>query len=125
MASFATPTLLPIAPLVQGNASKVQRNEFIITSQKICHQEITKVFLHSTYKTSYTITRPVINCPRKTITMMCRLSRLPVYPDLTNSKVRYARNRIRKQIIPTLQLFLNPKVEKALFKFSEFYNKAF
>ena len=71
-------------------------------------------------KTNYTIVRPLINCSRRTITMACVLSKLPVYPDLTNAKVRYSRNRLRKQIIPSLQFFFNPQVEKALFKFSEF-----
>ena len=82
------------------------------------------IFWYSSYKTSYTVVRPLMNCLRYTITTSCVLSCLPVYPDLSNLNMRYSRNRIRKQILPTIKLFLNPKVEKALFQFSEFYNKA-
>ena len=87
-----------------------------------CNQEVVNIFFYSTSKTNYTVVRPLINCSRRTITMTCLLSQLPVYPDISNLKVRYSRNRIRKQIIPSIQFFFNPKVEKTLFKFSEFYN---
>lgn len=84
---------------------------------------VPKIFWYSISKTNYTIVRPLINLSRCTITMSCILIFLPVYPDLTNFKKRYSRNRMRQQIIPSIQFFFNPKVEKALFKFSEFYNR--
>ena len=84
---------------------------------------VPNVFWYSTCGTNYTIVRPLMNCLRGDITMTCTLSLLPVYPDLSNLKMRYSRNRIRKQIIPTIKFFLNPKIEKSLLKFSEFYNK--
>ena len=87
-----------------------------------CNQELVNIFFYYPSKTNYTVVRPLINCSRRTITMACLLSQLPVYPDISNLKVRYSRNRIRKQMIPSIQFFFNPKVEKSLFKFSEFYN---
>ena len=87
------------------------------------HTASTRVFWYSISKTNYTIVRPLIDFSRCKITMACTLFFLPVYPDLSNLKTRYSRNRIRKQIIPTIQFFFNPKAEKALFQFSEFYNR--
>ena len=84
---------------------------------------VPNVFWYSTYKTNYTIVRPLMKFSRRTVTLNCRLRGLPVYPDLSNSKLRYSRNRIRKQIIPAIKFLLNPKIERALFQFSEFYNR--
>ena len=81
------------------------------------------IFWYSIYKTNYTIVRPLMNCLRSNITRASTLSGLPVYPDFSNLKMRYSRNRIRKQIIPAIKFFLNPKTEKAVFQFSEFFNK--
>ena len=81
------------------------------------------VFWYSSYKTNYTIVRPLIAFSRRTVTINCIFRRLPVYPDRSNSKLQYSRNRIRKQIIPAIKFLLNPKIERALFQFSEFYNR--
>ena len=97
---------------------------YMCTNVHRCHTILPNIFWYSTYKTSYTVVRPLLNCLRCNITMSCISSCLPVYPDLSNLKMRYSRNRIRKQILPTIKLFLNPKVEKAVFQFSEFYNKS-
>ena len=98
-----------------------------ILSQKlyICRYNtvVPTVFWYSTYNTNYTIVRPLMNCLRSEITVACVLNLLPVYPDFSNLKMQYSRNRIRKQIIPAIKFFFNPKAEKALFQFSEFYNK--
>ena len=79
----------------------------------------TNTFWYSTYKTNYTIVRPLMNFLRCNITMICRKNKLPVSPDFSNLKIKYSRNRIRKQIVPTLKTFFNPKIEKALARFSE------
>ena len=86
---------------------------------------VPKLFWYSILKTSYSIVRPLLSFSRSTITITCTLVFLPVYPDRSNYKIRYSRNRLRQQIIPSIQFFFNPKVEKALFQFSEFYNKTF
>jgi tRNA(Ile)-lysidine synthase len=45
--------------------------------------------------------------------------KIPLYPDKTNQSLNYSRNRIRKQILPTIRFFFNPKVDNVLFQFSE------
>lgn len=42
---------------------------------------------------------------------------LPIYNDNTNQWILIRRNRLRKQIFPTLKIFFNPNIEKALNKF--------
>lgn len=65
------------------------------------------------------VIRPLLDLSRGSITAICKHEKLAVYPDKSNQSLHYSRNRIRKQIIPGIQLFLNPQVEDALFKFSE------
>lgn len=72
-----------------------------------------------TDKTNCRVIRPLLNCSRTVITAICRYGKMPIYPDQSNQNVRYARNRLRKQILPGIQLFLNPKAEDALFQFAE------
>ena len=68
---------------------------------------------------NYNIIRPLLNCSRFLLTKLCEHSKLPVYPDKSNQIVQYSRNRIRKQIIPSLKIFFNPQVEDAIFRFAE------
>lgn len=75
---------------------------------------LTNIFWYSVCSTSYTIVRPLMSCLRSNITLACVSTLLPVYPDLSNLKMRYSRNRIRKQIVPTIKFFLNPRLEKAM-----------
>lgn len=68
---------------------------------------------------NYKVIRPLLDSSRYLITKMCEHLKLPVYPDKSNQTVHYSRNRIRKQIIPSLKIFFNPKVEDAIFRFAE------
>ena len=65
------------------------------------------------------IVRPLLDLSRGLITAICKYGRFPVYPDRSNQSLHYSRNRIRKQILPSIQLFFNPQAEDALFKFTE------
>lgn len=67
--------------------------------------------------------RPLLDLKREKITMVCKDFKMPVYPDQSNKSVEYSRNRIRKQIIPSLQSFINPQIENSLFKLAELLNK--
>lgn len=63
--------------------------------------------------------RPLLAKNRFDIQKICFFCQLPFYPDKTNQKVFYYRNRIRKQFLPAFRFFFNPQVEKLLFQFSE------
>lgn len=68
---------------------------------------------------SYKVIRPFLNLSRNDITRICQHGSIPVYPDKSNQSLKYSRNRIRRQIIPSIQLFFNPLTEDALFQFAE------
>lgn len=69
------------------------------------------------------VIRPLLGWSRNEITRICKYGKIPVYPDASNQSLQYSRNRIRKQIIPSFQLFFNPQVEDALFQFAELASK--
>lgn len=57
------------------------------------------------------IIRPLLACTRREIEDYCRNRELHYQSDSTNTDVRYARNRIRKCVIPELRA-LNPRFEE-------------
>jgi hypothetical protein len=63
--------------------------------------------------------RPLLNLTRYEIKHICQVFNLPILPDKTNQFVFYTRNRLRKQLLPLLRIFFNPKIEKHLFQFAE------
>ncbi len=69
------------------------------------------------------IIRPLLDFKRESITMVCKDLQIPVYPDKSNRSVQYSRNRIRKQIIPSIKYFINPQVENSLFKVAQLLQK--
>lgn len=58
------------------------------------------------------IIRPLIDCSREEVEAYCYTHALAFVTDSTNSDVRYARNRIRHEVLPALRV-LNPSLEKA------------
>lgn len=70
-----------------------------------------------------TCIRPLLNLKRASVTMACKDFKMPVYPDQSNKSVQYSRNRIRKQIIPSIKYFINLQVENSLFKLAELLTK--
>lgn len=64
--------------------------------------------------------RPLIDCSRNEITWLCRSLYLPVWSDITNYNFIIQRNRVRNELIPYLQNYFNPQVQKNLNKFLQF-----
>lgn len=58
--------------------------------------------------------RPLLGISRQQTGEFCQHRGLPVWEDAYNQSLRYARNRIRQELIPYLQDHFNPQVEKAL-----------
>lgn len=63
--------------------------------------------------------RPILNFYRHETLEFCQQFQLPVWFDAVNNNYRYARNRIRKDLIPYLQAEFNPQVEKSLAQTAE------
>jgi tRNA(Ile)-lysidine synthase len=66
-----------------------------------------------------TLVRPLLDITRQETGQFCQDFQLPVWEDSTNQNVKYARNRIRQELIPYLQANFNPKIESALAQTAE------
>ena len=65
------------------------------------------------------VVRPLLFVTRFDLKKVCMFWQLPVYPDQTNEKLVYFRNRIRKQLLPLLRFFFNPQIDKLFLQFAE------
>jgi len=65
------------------------------------------------------LVRPILNFTRSETGQYCRDAGLRIWEDATNDSWRYARNRIRQELMPYLQEHFNPAVEQALAQTAE------
>ncbi|MBW4659330.1 MAG: tRNA lysidine(34) synthetase TilS [Drouetiella hepatica Uher 2000/2452] len=65
------------------------------------------------------IVRPLLEITRVETGQFCQEAQLQVWQDSTNQDWRYARNRIRQDLLPYLQTHFNPQVESALSQTAE------
>jgi len=65
------------------------------------------------------LVRPLLEVPRYITARFCQEMHLPIWEDATNQDSKYARNRIRQELIPYLQERFNPQVELALAQTAE------
>jgi tRNA(Ile)-lysidine synthase len=63
--------------------------------------------------------RPILGVYRRETLAFCAQFDLPIWFDAVNNSDRYARNRIRGELIPYLQKRFNPQVEKSLAQTAE------
>ena len=65
------------------------------------------------------LVRPILNFYRHETLEFCQQFQLPIWFDEVNNNQKYARNRIRKDLIPYLQANFNPQVENSLAQTAE------
>ncbi|MCC0178614.1 tRNA lysidine(34) synthetase TilS [Waterburya agarophytonicola K14] len=65
------------------------------------------------------LVRPILNIYRYETLEFCQQFDLPIWHDVVNENNKYARNRIRKDLIPYLQDNFNPQVENSLAQTAE------
>jgi tRNA(Ile)-lysidine synthase len=63
--------------------------------------------------------RPLLEVTRSETAQFCQDAQMQIWEDSTNQEVRYARNRIRQELIPYLQTHFNPRAEQALAQTAE------
>jgi len=63
--------------------------------------------------------RPLLEITRSQTGQFCQDFQLPIWEDSTNQDLKYARNRIRQELLPYLQENFNPKVESSLAQTAE------
>ncbi|MEM6753047.1 MAG: tRNA lysidine(34) synthetase TilS [Cyanobacteria bacterium P01_C01_bin.38] len=65
------------------------------------------------------LVRPLLEVTRTQTGQFCQDFQLQIWEDSTNQDLKYARNRIRQELIPLLQEKFNPKVESNLAQTAE------
>jgi tRNA(Ile)-lysidine synthase len=69
--------------------------------------------------TGLQIVRPLLEVTRTETFQFCQEQCLPIWEDAYNQDLKYARNRIRQELLPYLQTHFNPQVETALAQTAE------
>ena len=65
------------------------------------------------------VSRPLLKMHRFEIRQFVRFWKLPIYSDQSNKKTNFSRNKVRKQLMPTLRIFFNPQIDTVLLNFAE------
>lgn len=65
------------------------------------------------------LVRPLLETTREETAQFCQMMHLNVWEDSTNYDLKYARNRIRSELLPYLKTHLNPQAEQALAQTAE------
>ena len=65
------------------------------------------------------LVRPLLELTRTQTGQFCQEFQLPIWEDSTNQDLKYARNRIRQEVIPYLRENFNSQVESALAQTAE------
>ncbi|WP_016951066.1 tRNA lysidine(34) synthetase TilS [Anabaena sp. PCC 7108] len=65
------------------------------------------------------LVRPLLEITRSQTLQFCQEFNLSIWDDSTNQDLKYARNRIRQELLPYLQTNFNPKVELNLAQTAE------
>jgi tRNA(Ile)-lysidine synthase len=69
--------------------------------------------------TGLQLVRPLLEVTRAQTFQFCQQQHLPIWEDAYNQDLKYARTRIRKELLPYLQTHFNPQVETALAQTAE------
>lgn len=65
------------------------------------------------------LVRPLLEVTRTETFQFCQEQQLPIWEDAYNQDLKYARNRIRQELIPYLKSHFNPQLETALSQTAE------
>lgn len=78
---------------------------------------ITSLMIHRIVYNNIHLLKPLINIKRLNINFFCRKSYLPIWSDSTNYNSYINRNRIRHELIPYLNTYMNFNLENNISKF--------
>lgn len=71
---------------------------------------------------NFFIIRPLINFDRRKLYWFCKKYYLPIWSDSTNYVYRMERNRIRQELLPYIQNYLQSNVENNILRLSKIYH---
>ncbi len=95
---------------------------FLVRSKEPSLYPFAWKFLSRLSKHEYLLVRPFLSLTRFDLKKICNSWKIPLFPDQSNQKLKYQRNRIRKQILPTLRFFFNPQIDTTISQFIEIIN---
>ena len=67
----------------------------------------------------FLLDRPLLAVTRNDVKKICYVWQLPIHPDASNQNLFYGRNRIRKQLLPTLRFYFNRQLDRTFFQFTK------
>ncbi|NJK65279.1 MAG: tRNA lysidine(34) synthetase TilS [Microcoleus sp. SU_5_3] len=70
-------------------------------------------------KSKIYLVRPLLEITRSQTGQFCQEQKLPIWEDSTNQDLKYARNRIRSELLPYLETHFNPRVQQTLAQTAE------
>lgn len=105
----------------KNKLSDSKRKKYINNKTKISFFNKKKFLLLNNQKNKTILVRPLLIKTRFDIKNICSIWKLPVFPDQSNEKTKYSRNRLRKQLFPTLRFFFNPKLDFILAHYNELF----
>lgn len=82
-------------------------------------KRISRVLGGGIQKTKIKYLRPFLEFSRLETKIFCENYKVPVHIDLSNTNLKFKRNRIRHELLPYIRLFFNPNLDKTLFEFKE------
>ena len=65
------------------------------------------------------LVRPLLEVSRAQTAQFCQDFQLPIWEDVYNQDLKYARSRIRQELLPYLQTHFNPQAQKTLAQTAE------
>lgn len=68
---------------------------------------------------SLNLVRPLLNVSRSQTYQFCQQFQLPIWEDVANLELKFARNRVRQHLIPYLEKHFNPQAETHLAQTAE------
>ncbi|MGB3265819.1 MAG: ATP-binding protein, partial [Microcoleus sp.] len=74
---------------------------------------------NSQISADFRLVRPLLEITRSQTGQFCQEQKLPVWEDSTNQDLKYARNRIRSELLPYLETHFNPKAQQAIAQTAE------
>nr|YP_009395530.1 tRNA Ile-lysidine synthetase [Vertebrata isogona]ARW64509.1 tRNA Ile-lysidine synthetase [Vertebrata isogona] len=83
---------------------------------------ITSLNIHNEITDKLFILRPLLDIDKENIYWLCKKLQLPIWSDSTNYIYRIKRNRVRYELIPYLNNFLNNKIKSNIVSLIKHYH---
>jgi len=109
---------LPILDFRLGNSGE-NPNSQISADFRLENQDENPQSKIQNLKSKIYLVRPLLEITRSQTGQFCQEQKLPIWEDYTNQDLKYARNRIRSELLPYLETHFNPRAQQAIAQTAE------